>query len=89
MDDTERQIGELRGEMQAGFKEMRAGFKEVHGEFKEVRAEMKDMRAEIWTELRLMRDTIDTRFDTAYSRMLWMLGTMLVVVAAILTSARL
>lgn len=73
MNDFGRQIGELREEMHAGFKEVRAGIGGLRGEVRaeigglrseigELRGEMGGLRGEMYDGFKQMRDEINTRF---------------------------
>jgi chromosome segregation ATPase len=94
---------EMRGgfkDVRSEFKDVRSEFKDVRSEIKDlrsdVRSEMKEVRTDVRTEIKdvrtelwEMRGTMEARFDSVQRSMLWMMGTMLVVVASILASGRL
>ncbi|HSR93629.1 MAG TPA: hypothetical protein VLK56_02085, partial [Solirubrobacterales bacterium] len=76
MDDTSRQIGELREEMRAGFKDLRAEIKDlgtevkdVRSEVKDVRVEVKDVRAEIASQISGLRSEVASQFNGLRSEM--------------------
>lgn len=104
MDDLDHKIDRLSDYAQAEFKAVRAEIgglrEEMHAEFKAVRAEMKEEFAAVRLEMReefravraeigSLRDTMETRFDALQHSILWLMGTMLVVVASILASSHL
>jgi gas vesicle protein len=118
MDEMNRQIGELREEMQTGFKDVRTEIaahvtdlrSEIKAVRKDVRSEIavnvKDLRSEIKTEikdvrsemavehgelradLRLIQETMETRFDTLQHSSFALMGSMVVVLASILAATQ-
>ena len=83
MNWNDERLGDLSGKVD----DLR---KETREEFKTVRSEMKDLRSEARAEIQALHRTVENRFDGAQRSMLWMMGTIiLLVVASILASARL
>lgn len=58
MDDLNRQIGELREEMRAGFKDVRSEIKDVRFEIKDMRSDIKDVRSDLSAEITDVRSEL-------------------------------
>jgi hypothetical protein len=69
MDDLSRQIGELREEMQAGFKDVRSEIKDVRSEIKDVRLEIGNVRSEIAVQVKDVRSEIAVQVKDVRSEM--------------------
>jgi hypothetical protein len=80
MDETGRQIGELREAMRAGFDEMRTEFRAVRTEMKEefhaMRTEMKDVRTEMKEEFRTVRGEMKEEFRAVRGETIELRGEM-------------
>jgi predicted nucleic acid-binding Zn-ribbon protein len=97
MDDVDHKIEALSGAMHAEFKAVRAEMKEefaafrkeMKEEFAAVRKEMKEESAAVRAEMREGFAAMQRSFDAVQRSILWLMGTMLVVVASILASTHL
>ncbi len=97
IDNLSHQVGELSRRVDDLSTEMRAEFKgmrdEMHANSQGLRDEMqvefRNVRAEFREEFQNLSARLEVRFDSLHRSMLWMMGTMLVVVASILASAQL